>query len=75
MTYEIRLASDKGQYTNYPELETEVNEAFSSFEDPLTGLNIFNGIELGSVVDVDDDNNISFLCNNFFNKYIKKIIK
>lgn len=74
VTYEIRLASDKGQYNNYPELETEVNEAFSSFEDPLTGLNIFNGIELGSVVDVDDDNNISFYVITFSINISKKLL-
>lgn len=72
VTYEIRLASDKDQYTNYPELETEVNEAFSSFEDPLTGLNIFNGIELGS--EVDNTTGISFYVITFSINISKKLL-
>jgi hypothetical protein len=71
VTYEIRLATSKSQYTNYPELETEVNEAFSSFEDPLTGLNIFNGIELGS--EVDNDTN-SFYVITFSINISKKLL-
>jgi len=71
VTYEIRLATSKSQYTNYPELETEVNEAFSSFEDPLTGLNIFNGIELGS--EVDDDTS-SFYVITFSINISKKLL-
>lgn len=72
VTYEIRLATSKSQYTNYPELETEVNEAFSSFEDPLTGLNIFNGTELGS--EIDSTTSISFYVITFSINISKKLL-
>jgi hypothetical protein len=49
-----------------------VNEAFSSFEDPLTGLNIFNGIELGSEVEVE--NNINFYVITFSINISKKLL-
>tara|TARA_Y200000002_G_scaffold91799_1_gene73962 strand:- start:7416 stop:10916 length:3501 start_codon:yes stop_codon:yes gene_type:complete len=77
VTYEIRLDSSiAGTNQLYTNLETLVNTAFSSFSDPLTGLNIFEGTQLTS--QFSSEYRISFeirivkklLTNNYQVKFI-----